>query len=117
MDAPPAGAVVLVPFLFSDLSRAKRRPAVLLAAVGRGDLVLCQITSNSYGDPLAVRITDADFGEGGFRRESFARPRKLFTANESLVVGAVGHLRREKHRELVSAIVNLLNSGVSEEAG
>jgi mRNA interferase MazF len=66
---------------------------------------------------LAVPITDADFGEGGLRHESFARPGKLFTANESLVVGTVGHLRGEKHRELVSAIVNLLNSGVREEAG
>ena len=41
-----AGAVVLVPFPFSDLSRAKMRPAVVLAEAGRNDWILCQITSN-----------------------------------------------------------------------
>jgi len=112
MDTPAAGAVVLVPFPFSDLSRAKRRPAVLLAAVGRGDVVLCQVTSNPYGDPLAIRLTDADFEEGGLRRDSFARPGKLFTASESLVVAAVGRLGNEKHREVVSRIVDLLQGGL-----
>lgn len=46
MGAPAAGSVALVPFPFSDLSRAKFRPAVVLAAIERGDLMLCQITSN-----------------------------------------------------------------------
>ena len=42
MVTPTAGAVVLVPFPFSDLSQAKLRPAVVLAEAGRGDWVLCQ---------------------------------------------------------------------------
>ena len=50
MVTPATGAVVLVPFPFSDLSRAKRRPAVVLADAGRGDWILCQVTSNPYGD-------------------------------------------------------------------
>ena len=48
MVTPAAGTVVLVPFPFSDLSQAKLRPAVVLADVGRGDWILCQITSNPY---------------------------------------------------------------------
>ena len=46
----------LVPFPFSDLSQSKVRPAVCLAAAGRGDWVLCQITSSAYGDPAAVFV-------------------------------------------------------------
>ncbi len=46
MGTPATGEVVLVPFPFSDLSAAKVRPAVVLADVGRGDWVLCQVTSN-----------------------------------------------------------------------
>jgi hypothetical protein len=49
MVTPAARAVVLVPFPFSDLSQAKLRPAVALAAAGRGDGILCQITSNPHG--------------------------------------------------------------------
>ena len=36
MVTPATGAVVLIPFPFSDLSQAKLRPAVVLADVGRG---------------------------------------------------------------------------------
>jgi mRNA interferase MazF len=50
MVTPSAGAVVLVPFPFSDLSQSKLRPAIVLADAGKGDYVLCQITSNVYSD-------------------------------------------------------------------
>src|SRR5215208_7134732 len=59
--APSAGEVVLVPFPFSDLSQSKVRPAVCLADAGRGDWVLCQITSSPYGDPAAVPPDAPDF--------------------------------------------------------
>lgn len=37
MGSPSAGSVVLVKFPFSDLSSAKLRPAIVLAASGRDD--------------------------------------------------------------------------------
>jgi mRNA interferase MazF len=46
MVTPAARAIVLVRFPFSDLSHAKLRPTVVLAHAGRGDWILCQITSN-----------------------------------------------------------------------
>ena len=54
MVAPAAGQVVLVPFPLSDLSQSKVRPAVCLADAGRGDWVLCQVTSSPYSGPAAV---------------------------------------------------------------
>jgi mRNA interferase MazF len=54
MVTPTAGAVVLVRFPFSDLSQTKLRPAVVLADAGRGDWILCQVTSKSYGDTRAI---------------------------------------------------------------
>lgn len=45
-----AGQVVIVHFPFSDLTVSKLRPAVVLAEAGRGDWILCQINSKSYGD-------------------------------------------------------------------
>ena len=70
MVAPAAGDVVLIPFPFSDLSTAKLRPAVVLAASGRGDWILCQFTSNRYSDPRAVAIADDDFEDGSLQRLS-----------------------------------------------
>lgn len=68
MVSPTAGSVVLVPFPFSDLSNAKLRPAVVLADAGRGDWVLCQITSNPYADNRAVEVNNNSFREGTLRR-------------------------------------------------
>ena len=105
MGAPAAGAVVLVPFPFSDLSHAKRRPAVVLADVGRGDRLLCQITSNPYGDAVAVPLDTAAFARGSLEVQSYARPGKLFTASGDLIVAEVGALTPDALKRIVDAIV------------
>ena len=84
MVIPAIGAVVLVRFPFSDLSRSKLRPAIVLADTRRGDWILCQVTSQSYTDSQAVEITNSDLASGSFRKNSYARPGKLFTANTAI---------------------------------
>lgn len=108
MGAPAAGSVVLVPFPFSDLSQSKLRPAAVLADAGRGDYVLCQVTSNPYADPLAVEISAEDFVSGSLQRTSYARPGKLFTASGRLIVGAVGTLRPESFGRITERVIELL---------
>ena len=103
-----AGAVVLVPFPFSDLSRSKLRPAVVLADAGRGDWILCQITSKPYADPHAVSLDHADFQVGSLRIKSYARPGKLFTANQQLIVSQAGQLTTAAFTRVLDAVVALL---------
>jgi mRNA interferase MazF len=62
-----AGQVVIVRFPFSDLTASKLRPAAVLAEAGRGDWVLCQITSKSYGDPRAIQLDASDIKFTGIR--------------------------------------------------
>lgn len=102
-------SVVLLPFPFSDLSASKLRPALVLADAGRGDWLLCQITSKAYGDAGAVEISDADFAAGGLRLVSQARPAKLFTAHESLIRAVVGELSGAAHRRVCAAVVALVS--------
>jgi len=111
MEAPSAGSVVLVPFLFSDLSESKLRPAVVLAEISRDDFVLCQGTSNPYADSHAVELTDEEFAEESLKRVSYARPGKLFTANLQLFEGEAGALKEEPRTKIVEQIVRLLRSG------
>ena len=77
MVIPSAGDIVILPFPFSDLSDSKIRPAVVLARANKSDWILCQITSNPYGDAQAIVIEQADFKAGMLRLESYARPSKL----------------------------------------
>ena len=99
MVTPTAGSVVLVPFPFSDLSQSKRRPAVVLASAERGDWILCQVTSKSYEDARAVKLTDDDFKYGSLRLVSYARPAKLFTAHESLFASEAACSVRSRSKE------------------
>lgn len=110
MGSFAAGSVVLVRFPFSDLSQSKLRPAIVLRDSGRGDWLLCQITSNRYADPRAVELSDSDFRTGSLHRTSYARAAKLFTAHESLVFSEIGVLREESLRRIIDAIVQFLHS-------
>ena len=102
--------VVLLPFPFSDLSASKLRPALVLANAGKGDWVLCQITSNAYADASAVSLAAADFAQGGLQRISYARAGKLFTAHESLFQRVAGQLTPACHDQAVRVIVDLLQA-------
>jgi mRNA interferase MazF len=113
MVTPSAASVVLVSFPFSDLSRTKLRPAVVLASAGLQDWVLCQVTSNAYADAQAVEISDSDFLTGGLLRTSYARPGKLFTANRSLIVREAGVLKDESFELIIEAVIKLLRSNIN----
>ena len=108
-----AGAVVLVRFPFSDLSQTKLRPAVVLADAGRGDWILCQVTSKPYGDTRAIRLEDTGFSTGSLRVLSYARPGKLFTANRDLIVSEVATLKSQSLKQVVDAVMAILRAGSS----
>lgn len=104
MVTPSVGAVVLVRFPFSDLADSKLRPALVLADAGRGDWVLCQITSQSYADTNAVSISNSDFSTGSLIKVSYARPAILFTANSTIISKIVGELCSAKADEILDAV-------------
>ena len=110
MASSAVGAIVLVAFPFSDLSQAKLRPALALASSGRGDWILCQITSVPFGDPRAILLTDADLRSGSLRRQSYIRPGQLFTANDSIIQREVAFVSDSKLREVRRALANVLRT-------
>ena len=105
------GQVVIVHFPFFDLTASKLRPAVVLAEAGRGDWILCQITSKSYGDLHGIQLAATDFEKGSLRLTSFARPGKLFTAHANLVSETIGNLCPEKFSFIRDAVVKMILKG------
>lgn len=102
------GDVVVVPFPFSDLTQAKRRPALILAVLGGDDLILCQITSRDFQDHYAVSLDNADFQSGALRQQSNLRPNRVFTADRRIILYVAGHLTDEKTTEVVDRLVAIL---------
>lgn len=102
------GDVVVVPFPFSDLTRAKRRPALVIAELEGDDLILCQITSQSIRDSHAVPIDEGDFETGTLKQRSNVRPNRIFTADRHIVLYRVGRLKSEKVNQIIEEIISIL---------
>jgi len=106
-------SIVVIPFPFSDLSDTKLRPAIVFAETGHDDWLLCQITSNPYGDMRSIALTNAHFATGSLRIDSYARPGKLFTANRNLIVAQVGSLKAAPLKQIVDVTVDILRAGLA----
>lgn len=110
MGSPSVGDVIIIPFPYSDLSQSRRRPALVLAAVDRGNFLLCQITSKQYEDSHAFPLIESDFLTGGIRVDSLIRASKLFTANEALILGVAGRLSNSKLAEVIHYLIEMLSA-------
>ena len=103
-----AGDVVLMPFPYSDLSGSKLRPCVVLAVIGRSDIVACQVTSQPGSRPEQVPLSASDFARGGLPLSSYALPGKLFTASLTVVQRKVGRLVDSVRDDIREASVRLI---------
>ena len=104
------GDVVIIPFPFSDLTGNKKRPAFVVADLPGDDLIVCQITSKSKSDPLALPVEASDFISGGLPVDSFLRPNKIFTADKNIILSVAGKLSETKIRDAVNSIIKIVSS-------
>jgi mRNA interferase MazF len=85
------GDLLLVPFPFTDLSAAKRRPVLALtAADGYGDFIALPVTSRPQSEH-ALPITGADLASGSLPVAGWIRTNRVVTLNNRLVVKTLGH--------------------------
>ncbi len=105
------GEIVIVPFPFSDLSGAKKRPAFVLADLQGDDIILCQITSQTVKDDYSVVLRASDFRTGQLVMESNIRPNRIFTADKKIIIRKAGVLKEQKIKDVVSKVVALIKNG------
>ncbi len=106
------GAVVVFPFPYSDLSRAKLRPALVLAIVQDGDLVVCQVTSKTYASRQTIKLGANQFDRGSLPNISYIRPDKLTTIHKDICLGVVAYVRGGVLNETIEAACNVLKRGL-----
>jgi mRNA interferase MazF len=85
----PFGAVILTDFPFTDLSSAKRRPALVVSTdnARRTDVIVAYITSVPRNEPDSAAI--APTPENGLKSPSMVRFDKLATIEKKLSWGAL----------------------------
>ena len=108
METFVKGDVVVLPFPFSDLSLAKRRPALAISVFEGHDLLLCQITSQIEPDSHSIKLNNSDFKTGSLNLPSFIRGNKLFTADKSLIQYKIGSIKDKKLKEVIDSICNMV---------
>ena len=104
------GDIVIIPFPFTDLSGSKKRPAFVVADLNGDDIIICQITSKSKSDSLAIPLGKHDFISGGLPVDSFIRPNKIFTADKNIILSVAGHLSEEKTHDVINAVISIITS-------
>ncbi len=89
---PERGDLLLVPFPFTDLSAAKRRPVLAITpADGYGDFIALPVTSRpqiAHG----LALTAADLVSGSLPAASWIRTNRVVTLNSGLIVKCVGRV-------------------------
>jgi mRNA interferase MazF len=102
------GNVVIIPFPFSDLSMAKRRPALVLADFAGDDILLCQITSRCSDTKYCVPLKTTDFKSGTLPVNSYIRPERIFTADKNIILKTTGVVSDEIINKTIDNIINIL---------
>ena len=100
------GDVVVIPFPFSDLSKSKKRPALVVASF-LDEIVLCQITSGKGFDEYSVPVVDEDFSNGRLNLSSVVRCNRIFTADKKIVLYKIGSLRKSKIRKISECLLEM----------
>lgn len=104
------GDVVVIPFPFSDLSSAKKRPALIIANTTGTDHIMLQITSKNVKDNYAIPLSKTDLTFGTLNQDSNIRSNKIFTLDQKLILYKIGHINNDKLMECIGKICTIIRS-------
>jgi mRNA interferase MazF len=105
---PEPGDIVLIPFPYSDLSSAKKRPVLVLTAPDRhGDFIAAGVTSVEQSE-RAVPLDPACLVAGSLPRKSWVRCDKVFTLSVDSIVKPFGTLRPDYFDNVRKAVCDTL---------
>jgi len=106
------GDIWLVPFPFSDMTRLKKRPVLVLS--GRAfnknhqDVLVCQITTNLLRvNDFCVRIGQDNVEEGDIKKENLIKTHRLFTIDKRLFIKKVGKLKQSALKQVIEKVVGI----------
>ncbi len=93
------GKIVLTPFPFTDLTRNKVRPALIISSssTNNSDVILAfvstvfDVSKLSPTDEL-LSNKDADFASTGLKKSSVFKMDKLATIERSILLGEIGEV-------------------------
>lgn len=106
------GEIVVVPFPFSDLSKIKQRPVLILSKnldnEKSDDLIICGMTSNIKDSKYSVLLDNKNLIEGSIPKPSRVKIDKLFTISQDIVKKKVARLNQETFEKVKLEFIKLV---------
>jgi mRNA interferase MazF len=106
--------IVLVPFPYSDLSSAKKRPVLIVSNnqynAEYGDVVVVVISSVvRSGDEYSILLSELDLEYGILPEASTIKVHKLFTIDKNRIIKKFSLLKRDKFAQVYEALKALFS--------
>ena len=106
------GDIMIVPFPFSNLTRIRQRPVLVLCKSFYlnecDDVITCGITSNLKDSKYSVLIDNSDLIEGNIPVKSRIKVDKLFTLEQSIIIKKIGRVNKETFNKVRKEFANLI---------
>src|SRR3989344_879520 len=100
--------IVLMPFPYTDMSKSKKRPVLVLSNLDYNsrseDVICCALTSNPYVHIDTVDLDNSELEEGKLRKKSKIKSSKIFTLSQKKIIKTIGRLKKEKLHEVLKRI-------------
>ena len=94
--------IVLVDFPFSDLSKIKKRPALVIKTLEGENTILCQITTKERNIKKYKINLLKEFCKGDIRFDSYIYLDMLFTLHKKVIYGKIGEVVNLKTKDEIS---------------
>ena len=100
--------IALVNFPFSDLTKVKKRPALVINSLGGENTVFCQITTKRRSvEKYEIALKKEDC-TGDIRFDSYIYIDMIFTLHKSLVHRKIGEVSNFKVRNMIAEKTRLV---------
>lgn len=100
------GEIHLIPFPFTDNSKSKLRPCVVIGC-DRVDAIVVFITSIKPKDAVYLEVTATK--ENGLKATSYIRYTKIATLDTALSLGQIGTLEAATYKKLTEVITDFIS--------
>ena len=110
------GTIILTPFPFTDLTKNKVRPALVVSSNKRNDNDVIIAFISSVLDSINLKETDilldskeTSFKETGLKSTSIIRTDKLATIDKKIILGELGNINSDLKRKVDKYLMLVLD--------
>jgi mRNA interferase MazF len=100
--------IVLVNFPFTDLTKIKKRPALIINSLEGENAILCQITTKRRNIKKYEIFLPKEACTGDIRFNSFIYSDMIFTLHKSLIYKKIGIVDNSKIKEIINKKIRLI---------